>query len=181
MIFPSRIVWSREIMASLAWGATGMQTSPVFKDRPFSEFRLTLAKSTSPYWKNNFLNSESVVFKLILDILIFMRIVLTIYSVGPFEESLMNSWPLKIRDKFMSFDSWYSCILYTDTIRQKFFFFNSKKSGALMNIPSTVLAFRRILEERSGSVPMKRSICSMVMLNGFRYVGEINKKVKDIK
>src|SRR6185437_9480939 len=88
----------------------------------------------------------------------------------------MNSWPLKMRDKFMSFDSWYSCSLYTDTIRQKFFFFSSKKSGALINIPSTVLDFRMILEERSGSAPMKRSICSMVILKVFRCMEQNKKK-----
>lgn len=68
---------SSETIACLACAGTGMETSPLFKDRPFNEFRYTLAYSTLPYGKNNFLNSESVVFKLILEILIFMSIVVS--------------------------------------------------------------------------------------------------------
>jgi hypothetical protein len=43
MIFPSKTVLSREAIACLACADTGMQTSPLFKDRPFNEFLFTFA------------------------------------------------------------------------------------------------------------------------------------------
>ena len=86
-------------------------------------------------------------------------------KISYLEEILTNVWPLKIRDRFRSFDCPYSSILLTVTKRQKFFFFSSKKSGAFINTPSTVLALRNILVNLFDSAPMKRSICSMVIIN----------------
>ena len=74
MTFPSSSVLSSDAIACLPCAGTGMQTCPYFNDRPFKEFLQTFAESTFPYGTNNFLSSRSVVFKLILDILIFIKI-----------------------------------------------------------------------------------------------------------
>ncbi|HXB08892.1 MAG TPA: hypothetical protein VNW04_17315 [Puia sp.] len=65
---------SRDTIACLPCVSTGMLTWPYFNDLPFKVFLQTLAESTLPYGTNNFLSSVSVVFKLILDILMFIKV-----------------------------------------------------------------------------------------------------------
>ena len=70
------MVLSNDTMACLAWDSTGILILPFLNERPLSEFLLTSAESTTPNDENNLLTSESVVLRLIFDILMSMRKIL---------------------------------------------------------------------------------------------------------